>query len=299
MILVGHQVAAAAVAVTVMVWLLRSRWTHAHPRPALVLWQMGGLTLVLSTVGMLFGFGLAPFRRGVFPALLDLPARWTELDVWHLGAVAAGLLLGAWLVVNQILCFRDTARARARHRLLLQLVAQPNSGALVEVDHPVAVAYCVPGRHPRIVVSAGARRLLSKAELDAVLAHERAHARERHDLVLAPFQALRRLLPSSRLLTRVCSTIELLVEMCADDRAARQHGREPLARALERFHAHGAPGTPIGALAVAGADAHVVARIHRLRQPQRAAFPLVWPLACAMLVVALATSASIFALPLQ
>lgn len=298
MILVGHQVAAAAVAVAVMVWLLRSRWTHAHPRPALVLWQISGLTFVISTVGILLGFGLAPFRQGFFPALLDLPQRWSELDAWHLAAVAAGLLLGAWLVVNQLLSFRSTARARARHRLLLQLVAQPNSDALV-VDHPIAVAYCVPGRHPRIVVSAGARRLLSAVELDAVLAHERAHARERHDLVIAPFQALRRLLPSSRVLTRVCSTIELLVEMCADDRAARQHGREPLASALERFHANGAVGTPAGALAVAGAAAHVEARIRRLRQPDRTAFPWVWPLACALLLVALATSASIFAVPLR
>ncbi|EIF00953.1 Zn-dependent protease with chaperone function [Saccharomonospora glauca K62] len=294
----GHQVAAAAVAVAVMVWLLRSRWTHAHPRPALVLWQLSGLTFVISTVGVLLGFGLAPFRQGFFPALLDLPQRWAELDVWHLVAVAAGLLLGAWLVVNQILCFHSTARARARHRLLLRLVAQPDPDAFV-VDHPVAVAYCVPGRHPHIVVSAGARRLLSKVELDAVLAHERAHARERHDLVIAPFQALRRLLPSSRVLTCVCSTIELLVEMCADDRAARQHGREPLASALERFHASGSVGTPAGALAVAGSASHVEARIRRLRHPERTAFPVVWPLACALLVVALATSASIFAVPLQ
>ncbi|EID54582.1 M56 family metallopeptidase [Saccharomonospora xinjiangensis] len=298
MILVGHQVAAAAVAVAVMVWLLRSRWTHAHPRPALVLWQLSGLTFVLSTVGVLLGFGLAPFHRGFFPALLDLPQRWAELDYWHLAAVAAGLLLAAWLVVNQILSFRSTARARARHRLLLQLVAQPNSDALV-VDHPVAVAYCLPGRHPRIVVSAGARRLLSAIELDAVLAHERAHARERHDLVIAPFQALRRLVPSSQVLTRVCSAIELLVEMCADDKAARQHGREPLASALERFHANGSVGTPKGALAVVGASTHVEARIRRLRHPYREALPRMLPAACVVLLVALGTSASIFAVPLQ
>ncbi|WP_298181389.1 M56 family metallopeptidase [Saccharomonospora sp.] len=297
MILVGHQAAAGAIAVLVMVWLLRSRWTHAHPRPALVLWQISGLTFVISVVGVLLGFGLAPFRRGFLPALLDLPTRWTELDAWHFAAVAAGLMLGVWLVVNQLLCLRDTARARARHRLLLQLVAQPNSGALV-VDHPAAVAYCVPGRRPRIVVSAGARKLLSETELDAVLAHERAHAYERHDLVVAPFQALRRLLPRSRVLTRVCSDIELLVEMCADDKAARQHGREPLARALERFHANGSTGTPMGALAVAGVDTHVQARIQRLRKPQQGRFPLVWPLVCGLLLTALGTSVGIFAVPL-
>ncbi|ACU98673.1 M56 family metallopeptidase [Saccharomonospora viridis] len=297
MILVGHQVAAGAVAVLVMVWLLRSRWTHAHPRPALVLWQISGLTFVISVVGVLLGFGLAPFRRGFLPALFDLPTRWAELDLWHFAAVVAGLVLGAWLVLNQILCLLDTARARARHRLLLQLVAQPNSDAFV-VDHPAAVAYCVPGRRPRIVVSAGARKLLSETELDAVLAHERAHAHERHDLVVAPFQALRRLFPRSGVLTRVCSVIELLVEMCADDKAARQHGREPLARALERFHANGAGGIPVGALAVVGADEAVRARIQRLRQPQQGGFPLIWPLACGLLLTAFGTSVGVFAMPL-
>ncbi len=165
------------------------------------------------------------------------------------------------------------------------------------LDHPAAVAYCLPGRTPHIVVSAGARRMLTPAELAAVLAHERAHVRERHDLVVAPFQALRRLLPRSTTLTRVCATIELLVEMCADDKAARKHGREPLASALERFRVSGVAGTPAGALAVA--DTPVQARIRRLRQPQRARLPLVWPLACVLLLTALSTSASLFAVPLQ
>ncbi|EHR53379.1 Zn-dependent protease with chaperone function [Saccharomonospora marina XMU15] len=294
MILVGHQVGAGLVATAVAVWLLHSRWTHTHPRAALVLWQISGLTIVVSAVGALLGFGLAPFRQGIFPALLQLPVRLDELDAWHLAAVAAGLVVAGWLVVNQLLSVVGTARARARHRLLLQLVARQSEDALV-VDHPVAVAYCLPGRRPRIVVSAGARRLLSEAELDAVLAHERAHARERHDLVVAPFQALRRVLPGSRVLTRVCAAIELLVEMCADDRAVRQHGKEPLASALERFRANGTAHTPAGALAVA--DTPVEARIRRLRQPERLRLPITLPLACLLLLTALATSASLFAVP--
>ncbi|PXY34460.1 M56 family metallopeptidase [Prauserella endophytica] len=295
MILVGHQLAAGAAAVAVALWLLRSRWTHAHPRAALILWQITVLTLVVSTIGALLGFGLAPYQRGLVPALFDLPPVIHELDLWHSAAVVAGLALAGWLVVNQLLCLRSTARARARHRLLLQLVARQDTGALV-VDHPIAVAYCLPGRNPRIVVSAGARRLLTEAELDAVLAHERAHARERHHLVVAPFQALRRLLPGSALLTRVCATIELLVEMCADDKAARQHGREPLASALERFHANGTAGTPAGALAVA--DTPVQARIRRLREPDRFGFPPALPLACLLVLTALATSSTLFAIPL-
>ncbi|ASR38538.1 peptidase [Prauserella marina] len=295
MILVGHQLAAAMAAAIVALWLLRSRWTHAHPRAALILWQISGLTLVVSSVGALLGFGLAPFGRGLLPALVDLPLRIHELDLWHLTSVAAGLGLAGWLIANQLLSLRSTARARARHRLLLQLVARPDTDALV-VDHPAAVAYCLPGRTPRIVVSAGARQLLTAEELGAVLAHEQAHARERHHLVVAPFQALRRLLPRNKALIKVCSTIELLVEMCADDRAARQRGREPLASALERFHANGAGGTPAGALAVS--DTAVQARIRRLREPAAFGFPPAWPLACVVVLTALGTSASLFAVPL-
>lgn len=296
MTLAAHHLVAGTTAVLVSLWLLRGRWTHCHPRAALVLWQISSLTLVVSLVGALLSFGLEPYGRGLLPALVDLPWRFRELDVWHLGAVALGLAVGGWVLVNQLLCLRSTARARARHRLLLQLVARQDTGALV-VDHPVAVAYCLPGRTPHIVVSAGARQLLTDEELDAVLAHERAHARERHHLVVAPFQALRRLLPGSALLTRVCSTIELLVEMCADDRAVRSRGREPLASALERFWANGnGAGTPAGAMPVA--DAPVQARIQRLRAPEGQRLPLAWPLACLIAAGALVTSVSLFAVPL-
>src|SRR5439155_955967 len=76
--------------------------------------------------------------------------------------------------------------ARRRHRVLLSLLAHGDPkvpGALV-VDSPAAAAYCVPGLRSRIVISAGALALLDAAELAAVLAHERAHVRARHDLVL-------------------------------------------------------------------------------------------------------------------
>lgn len=296
MTLAWHHLAAGVVAAIVALWLLRGRWTHVHPRAALVLWQISSLTFVLATIGVLLGFGLAPFGRGLLPALFELPWRAGELDGWHFVAVAAGLALAGWLLVTQILSLRSTARARARHRLLLQLVARPevDDDALV-VDHPVAVAYCLPGRTPRIVVSAGAQQLLTGAELDAVLAHERAHARERHHLVVAPFQALRRVAPSSKALTHICSTIELLVEMCADDKAVRTHGEESLASALERFNANGSGGTPAGALAVS--DTPVEARIRRLRQPEMFALPAIWPLACMAALTALGMSIALFAVP--
>ncbi|GAB3480163.1 M56 family metallopeptidase [Amycolatopsis cihanbeyliensis] len=301
MTIVLHHLAALLVAAVVVLWLWHGRWTHAHPRTALVLWQVVGLTVVVSTVGALLGIGLAPYRRGQVPALGALASElaagevWRTVDPAHLGVAAAGLALACWLIGNQVVCLVRTNRLRARHRAILNLVAHSAADALV-VDHPIAVAYCLPGRTPRIVVSAGTRHLLTGVELDAVLAHERAHARERHDLVLAPFHALRRLWPGGRLLGRACTAIALLVEMCADDRAASQHGAEPLASALERFHRNGFGGTPAGALAAM--DDNVEARIRRLRYPVSASWAApIRLLGVLVALVALGTSASLFAVP--
>ncbi len=132
-------------------------------------------------------------------------------------------------------------RARHRQRTLLGLLAHDDPkvpGALV-VDHPAAAAYCVPGLRSAIVISAGALDLLDQAELAAVLAHERAHLRARHDLVLLPFTALLRAF-------RWCGDrpggereVALLVEMLADDRARRRRPARELATALLRVGASG------------------------------------------------------------
>src|SRR5690606_20445024 len=127
-----------------------------------------------------------------------------------------------------------------------------------------ATAYCVPGLRAEVVVSAGALRLLSKDELAAVLAHEDAHVRERHDLVLLPFAALRRAIPWARIVRDAQASVALLVEMAADDRARRHCSPRRLATALLRFGTAGGVPTPQGAIGAAG---HVMARVNRLIQP--------------------------------
>ena len=109
---------------------------------------------------------------------------------------------------------------------LLSLLAHGDPkvpGALV-VDHPAAAAYCVPGLRSAIVISAGALDLLDQAELAAVLAHERAHLRDRHDLVLLPFTALLSAFRWSAQPAGRHGAVALLVEMHADD-CARGTGR--------------------------------------------------------------------------
>jgi len=182
--------------------------------------------------------------------------------------------------------------ARRRHRILLSLLAHGDPkvpGALV-VDHPAAAAYCVPGLRSRIVISAGTLDLLDSAELAAVLAHERAHLRARHDLVVLPFSALGRAFPRARLVRQAHATVALLVEMLADDQALRQRPARELATALLRVGTSGAGLAPSGALAAASADAEVAARVARLLTPQ-ARLPLhVQALVCC-------TSALLVAIP--
>ena len=63
---------------------------------------------------------------------------------------------------------------------------------LLEDDRPVV--YCVPVRR-RVVFTTGALRRLDRPELDAVLAHERAHLAGRHHLVIIFATAMRGAFP--------------------------------------------------------------------------------------------------------
>jgi len=104
------------------------------------------------------------------------------------------------------------------------------------LDHPVAVAYCVPGvRHARVVVSRGLLTTLGPRELRAVLAHEDAHVIGRHDLVIQPFIAWQQTFPFLRPAWEATAAVSLLVEMLADDVAARRTSGKTLAKALAQL----------------------------------------------------------------
>jgi beta-lactamase regulating signal transducer with metallopeptidase domain len=182
----------------------------------------------------------------------------------------AGFALLALLYSVLVVAFADAIGARRRQRELLALLAHGDPkvpGALV-VDHPAAAAYCLPGLRSKIVVSAGALELLGPAELAAVLAHERAHLRERHDLVLLPFTALRRAFPRFGRFADAYYSVALLVEMLADDRVLRARPARELVSALVRVGTAGQ--VPAGALAaMEGSEGEVAARVSRLLHPAR------------------------------
>lgn len=273
MILAAAFALLAAVSVLVVTWLARARWPYRAPRAAIFLWQAAGFAGGLALIGAALAMGLAPYDRGVALGLAALtrdlfagePA--SHLAHGHVIALIAGLLVAGGLIASLLASAVQVFLARRRHRHLLSFVAHddPSVPGVLVLDHPSPAAYCLPGVRARVVVSAGTLRLLGKGELAAVLAHERAHARERHELVLLPFTSLRRVLPRLAPVSRIVSTVHLLVEMRADDRARDGRSARELAMALLRFGAARRPAAPGGTLAVG--EHEVVARVDRLLEP--------------------------------
>ncbi|GAA3842932.1 M56 family metallopeptidase [Sphaerisporangium flaviroseum] len=270
--------AALAMACAVGAWRLTlARWPWRTPRAAILLWQSLGVTWGLASVGALLAYALEPYGSGVLyglRAFVDSAISFgmgygllKPYDLPRVAALVAGLTLLAVLVMVLLTAGAQTLRARRRHRVLLSLIAHDDPGVpgVRVVDHPGAAAYCLPGLRSEVVVSAGTLSLLSADELTAVLAHETAHVRERHDLVLLPFTALNWALPWLSVVRNAHSSVALLVEMAADDRARRYCSPRRLATALLRFGTAGAVPAPSGALGAAGEQ--VMARVNRLIKP--------------------------------
>jgi Zn-dependent protease with chaperone function len=218
---------AVALAVPVPARLARATWPARSPAAALALWQAIGL-----------GGGLA--LLGTFAALAVVPpVRWLGV-----GAFVVTLL---WLVGVLITSTARVVLARRRHRYLLDLLAERDRAGVTERDragvtvlaHSAAAAYSVPGWRSRIVVSQGVFDRLGVEEVAAVIAHERAHLRQHHDLVVQPFVAWRRSFPFLAPAAAAARAVEQLVEFLADDAARARTGAAALDGALATMAGEG------------------------------------------------------------
>lgn len=225
----------------VPVMLSRARWPARAPKTALILWQAIALAGGLSMIGAMLTWGLEPLGDNLLAGLRGLTALLASyqpapgLDLVHVFALSAALLLGVHLVFTLLLTYYRIAKQRHRHRTLLNLLSSPakDSPRTLVINHPAPVAYCLPGGSGSVtVLSEGLMELLTPAELQSVLQHERAHLNQRHDLLLWAFAAWRAALPwlpTSQLAQRA---VNELIEMLADDAALETTDRPTLIRAV-------------------------------------------------------------------
>ncbi|NMI01519.1 M56 family metallopeptidase [Pseudonocardia acidicola] len=209
--------------------------------------------IVMAVPGRFADAGLAHLvRRPWWAAVHNAP----DLLVYHLAGWAAYTLLAAavarllWIGVREGLRRRSRVRDQlAVLRMVGATVPGPDRGPStlwLRSDRPVA--FSVGGRPGTVVLTDGLRRQLPPSELEAVLAHERAHLRGRHHLLVATADALARAFPFVRLFGQAPVALREQVELVADLSAVRTCGADAVRRAL--MIVTGA-GTPKSALAMA------------------------------------------------
>jgi Zn-dependent protease with chaperone function len=258
----------------VPVLLARATWPLRAPRAAMVLWQAIAVAAVLSA----FSAGFAIASRLFVPGADGRPTASPAAEIGRLGwplwiidvaVFGLTLMIGARLLVAIVRVAVATRRRRAHHRMLVDLLglspdvmagracARGRDLRVLGVAQPLA--YCLPGVRSRVVVSEGTLDSLTEDEVAAILSHERAHLRARHDLVLEAFTAANAAFPRFVRSASALDAVQLLAELLADDAAVRVAGRAPLARALVACASGRAP---MGALAAGGA--HTLLRVRRL-----------------------------------
>ena len=250
-------------------WLREARWPSLAPRLAIAAWQSLALSVLLSLGAS--GLALAisfPHVSADLATLINLCAE----NLRHSYASPGGTLTALFgvtlflvMVARSAWCAGQACvsdrRQRAARVAAFDLVGRRDvvPGALV-VEHEAPYAFCIGGRRHRIVLTSGLLATLGPGELDAVLAHEHAHLRQRHHAALVVCRALFGVLtPVFPAFREAMPLVRLYLELCADDGARRRVGPGPLRDALARLACLPAPA---GTLAASSQD--VEARLSRL-----------------------------------
>ena len=274
--------------------LARSPWPDRSPRMGILAWQALSFSVVAAVVlaGAALALPAVPFSTDI-AELLSACAMALRAQYATPGG-AAGSATGAVLAITVLAragyCLTaglvTAARERRRQLDALTLIARPHErcDAMV-VDHSAAAAYCLPGRRQQVVLTTAALAALDKDQLAAVLAHERAHLRGRHHLVLAASAALARAFPRIPAFRDAHRELTRLVEMLADDVAARRNDRLTIATALVRLAEASAPAAALGA-----GGSTCLARVHRLVAPAQ-------PLGATRSLLAAVATAALLAIP--
>ncbi|MGY1948705.1 M56 family metallopeptidase [Nocardia asiatica] len=184
-------------------------------------------------------------------------------------ALAAFVTLAAAVLLLRVI--RSLARARSsthEHARMARVAGRHDSGLdAVVLDLSEPAAYCVAGKPHTVVITRGALSALDDRHLAAVLAHERAHLAGHHHLLLALTRGLAATFSRIGLFTLGAAEVARLVEMCADDVAAREHGHSTVLQALLALS--GVADGPTRSLSATAVG--LATRVERLTAPSEAA----------------------------
>lgn len=238
LVLLGLLGFAVAAALASPMLLSRGAWRVRLPRLALALWLVAfgsGLLALLGSLGwsIVLAMGTHASRSvptGWFGPTVIVVFAWVGLAT--LGGVIA-------LVVARVEPM-DAAKRRANQQLILleatsSYLHNDVSGVRVNyVDCSAPLAMSFSGRDRRIVVTSKLEDELTPTQLRSVIEHERAHLTDHHALVAGLSQLNLACLPKLLGAREFERSAHLLIELIADDRAARVCGVVDTANALVR-----------------------------------------------------------------
>ena len=248
----------------------RARWTARAPLLAIVTYLAAGWSVIaaLGLAGLTLAVHATALGGGLSHLIGACVHRLQATYGTPGGATVAGLgltLAGAVVARTALTAmahFRAAGRQALRHAQTARLVGQPEPAlGAVLVEHDQPAAYCVAGQ-PTVILTTGAVQALDPGQLDAVLAHERAHLTGRHHRLLAMARIGREVLPFLPLMRDAEEQVARLVELHADDAATRARDPRLLATALVVLATAASP-----ASALAAGATNSVQRIHRLLGP--------------------------------
>jgi Zn-dependent protease with chaperone function len=248
-------------------WWRRQGWAVGSPRTALTVLLTGqasaGMALILG--GLCLVVPASTVSRGVSFALSACVIRLREVYAVPGGslteAAGAGLAaaaLGHLMYSSVVVAFQDALTRRRHREKVLVLGRRDPRGMFVLVDDRPAI-YCVPGgRRACIVATTAALDSLNAEELQAALAHERAHLHGRHHLLVAIARVMDRLLAPLGF-TKSEPQVRQLTEMLADDVAGTRHDGRVVAEALVALAQEPTPAVGFGMAGGAERVARLVA----------------------------------------
>ncbi|WBP85099.1 M56 family metallopeptidase [Kitasatospora cathayae] len=240
--------------------LARAAWTRRSPALALAAWYGLAVTFTVSCALAAYHLVLSGSHTHGLLGLFEPGSPTAPEGPTILLPVAAGM---AWPLASVAAAGHRARRDRAAHLDKLALAGRFDEELdAMLLDHPIPVAYCLP-RGP-VVVSSGALCALTSGQLGAALLHERAHLSGRHHLLLTVSSGLADAFWKLPLAHGLRTHTAVLLEMMADDRAARTSSAEDLATAICEV---ASPERSAVTLA-AGGGTSTILRMRRLLRPE-------------------------------